>query len=155
MRMAGAFEVAAPRAAVWDAIRDPAVMAGCIPGCESAERVSDDAYRAVIAVKVGPIAARFTILVEVEEEIEPRLLRTRSRGEEGSRASAVNSANILKLSEPAPGRTEVAWSAEAAVTGRLGKYGLGVMRKKAEALSARFVEDFRARVEADAGAAAP
>jgi hypothetical protein len=34
------------------------------------------------------------------------------------------------------------------LTGRLGKYGLGLMRKKAESLSADFVTSFSASVQA-------
>jgi hypothetical protein len=36
------------------------------------------------------------------------------------------------------------------VTGRLGKFGLGMMKKKAEQLGAKFAESFRGKVEAAA-----
>jgi carbon monoxide dehydrogenase subunit G len=147
MRLEGRFPIAAPRAIVWDAIRDPALMARCVPGCELAERIDDTRYRAVVAVKLGPISARFNLVIEIEEEVPPALVRSRARGEEGTRASVLASENELRLTELAPDRTEVDWSAEVSLTGRLGKYGLGIMRKKAESLSADFVRAFAERVE--------
>lgn len=150
MKLEGSFSVAAPRPAVWAAIRDPGVMARCIPGCEMAEQIDDSSYRAVVGVKFGPISARFNLVVEIEEEIAPESVRSRTRGEEGTRASVLSSDNLLTLSEPEPGRTEVVWSADVNLSGRLGKYGLGLMRKKAESLSAEFVRAFSARLEADA-----
>lgn len=148
MKLDGSFRVAAPRAAVWDAIRDPDLMARCIPGCETAERIDDTSYRAVVGVKFGPISARFNLVVEIVEEVAPSLVRSRARGEEGTRASVLSSDNLLTLDEAEPGQTDVAWSADVTLTGRLGKYGLGLMRKKAESLSAEFVRAFAAKVEA-------
>jgi uncharacterized protein len=147
MKLDGSFSVEAPRAAVWEAIRDPGLMARCIPGCESAERIDDARFRAVVGVRVGPIAARFNLVVEIEEEEAPRLVRSRTRGEEGTRASMLTSQNVLTLEETEPGRTDVAWSADVTLSGRLGKYGLGLMKKKAESLSAEFVRAFAAKLE--------
>ena len=152
MKLDGRFEVAAPRIAVWEAIRDPQIMAMCIPGCEAVERITDTAYRAIVSVRLGPIGARFNLVVEIEEEVAPSLVRSRARGEEGTRASVLSSDNVLSLAEPEPGRTEVDWSADVNLTGRLGKYGLGLMKKKAEALSQEFVASFQKRL-ATAGAA--
>ena len=53
----------------------------------------------------------------------------------------------LSLSDDGDGRTRVAWGSEVNVSGRLGKYGLGLMKKKAESLSAEFVSAFSRRVE--------
>lgn len=147
MKLEGAFSVAAAREAVWQDIRDPGVMAQCIPGCALAEQIDASSYRAVVVVKFGPISARFNLVVEVVEEVALELVRTKARGEEGTRASVVSSDNVLTLSEPEPGVTDVTWSAEVQLSGRLGKYGLGLMRKKAESLSAEFVKAFAARLE--------
>src|SRR5690242_6265084 len=43
----------------WSALNDPEVLKACIAGCESLERTGDDAFTAVVAVKVGPVSARF------------------------------------------------------------------------------------------------
>ena len=43
----------------WAALNDPEVLKACIAGCESVERTGDDAFTAVVALKVGPVSARF------------------------------------------------------------------------------------------------
>lgn len=152
MKLDGAFEIAASRPAVWDAIRDPALMARCVPGCEMAEKVGEDRYKALVGVRIGPISARFDMIIEVEEEIENESIRSRASGEEGSRASMLTSHNLLTLRALAPDRTEVRWSADVNISGRLGKYGLGLMKKKVEKLSGEFVTAFARRVETGAAA---
>src|SRR5690606_4206115 len=99
----------------------------------------------------GPISANFNLVIEIEEEIAPESVRSRARGEEGSRASIVSSTNLVSLSEPEPGKTQVDWSTDFNISGRLGKYGLGLMRKKVESLSADFVKAFAAQLEAAHG----
>ena len=59
MELKGERIIPATVEATWAALNDPEVLKGCIAGCESMERTGDDAYQAVVAVKVGPVSARF------------------------------------------------------------------------------------------------
>lgn len=149
MRIEGSFTVAAPCERVFAEITNPALMAGCIPGCEAIEVIDGKTYRARILVEVGPIKARFNLVVEVTEEEAPVRVASVTRGEEGTRASVISSNNELLLA-PAEGGTEVKYVSEVSVTGRLGKFGLGMMKKKAEQLGAKFAETFRGKIEAAA-----
>jgi hypothetical protein len=147
MKLEGNFVVRAARDVVWERIRSPRLMGECIPGCESIEQLDMTSYRAIVSVKIGPIKARFNLVVEVTKEEPPSLVCSRTRGEEGTRASIVTSENLLRLTDVGPAETRVDYSAEVSMTGRLGKYGLGIMQKKAEALSEIFVENFRGKAE--------
>jgi carbon monoxide dehydrogenase subunit G len=147
MRIEDRFVVAAPRQRVWEAIKDPAVVAPCIPGCQSVEVISPTLYKAKIRVQVGPIKADFNVDVEIIAETPPEEVRSRTRGEEGSRASSLSAENTLRLTALGEGETEVFYASEAAVVGRLGKFGLGVMRKKAESLGRDFALAFKQKVE--------
>ncbi|KGF70824.1 hypothetical protein LL06_02740 [Hoeflea sp. BAL378] len=146
MKIEGNFEVDHPRAEVWDKIRDPQVMGGCIPGCDSVEQVDDTSYRVKVSVKVGPIKAHFNLSVEVLEEDPPHTIVSRTSGEEGTRSSVVNSDNVVRLAETGTGGTRVDYIADVSVTGRLGKFGLGIFRKKADQLAEQFVVNFRDRL---------
>jgi hypothetical protein len=147
MKLEGTFVVHAARDAVWDKIRSPAIMGGCIPGCEAIEQIDANSFRAIVGVKIGPITTRFNLIVEVTKEEPPSAVHSRTRGEEGTRASVVTSENLLTLTHVGPAETRVDYSAEVTMTGRLGKFGLGIMQKKANALSEVFVENFRGKAE--------
>lgn len=147
MHIEDRFSVKAPRNLVWRAIRDPSVVAPCVPGCAGVEVVSSSLYKAQVSLQVGPIKAKFNVEVEIISEIEFEEIRTRSRGEEGGRASAVTANNILKLITIDEDQTEIYYAADVSVVGRLGKFGLGMMKKKAEATGREFAATFRERVE--------
>jgi uncharacterized protein len=147
MRIEDRFSIAAPRGRVWQAIRDPDVVASCLPGCREVEVISPTSYKAKIRVQVGPIKADFCVDVEIISEIEPDELRSRSRGEEGGRASSLSSENVLRLSSVDADTTELHYLSDVTVVGRLGKFGLGVMKKKAESLGHDFAVAFKQKIE--------
>ncbi len=147
MRIEDRFVVAAPRERVWVAIKDPSIIAPCIPGCQGVEVVTPTLYKAKIRVQVGPIKADFNVDVEIVSETPPAEIQSRTRGEEGSRASSLSAENTLRLIALAESETEVFYASEATVVGRLGKFGLGVMKKKAESLGRDFAAAFKQRLE--------
>jgi carbon monoxide dehydrogenase subunit G len=151
MKLEHAFDVAADQETVWTLIRDPARMVPCVPGCEECEQVGDDEYRAKVTVSVGPIKASFNLTIDIVEEHPPTLLVSRSRGEEGSRASVVKSDNELRLEALPDGGTRISYAAEVEISGRLGRYGAGMMKKIATRLAGKFEESFQTMAEAEAG----
>ena len=65
MEMNGERRIEAPRETVWQGLNDPEVLRHSIPGCESVERTGEDSFQARVAVKLGPMAAKFTGKVQL------------------------------------------------------------------------------------------
>src|SRR5690349_19472931 len=59
MDFTGEERIAAPRDVVWAALNDPEIMRGCIPGCQSIERLSPGTFEAMIKVKFSLLSATF------------------------------------------------------------------------------------------------
>ena len=147
VRIEDRFIVMAPRDRVWVAITDPNVVALCVPGCRAVTVSSPTLYKAQIRVQLGVIKADFNVEVELTEQRPPEELRSRTRGEEGSRASSISADNTLRLLARSDAETEVYYASDVSIVGRLGKFGLGVMRKKAESLGREFAAAFKAKIE--------
>ncbi len=145
MQVDGSITIAAPRALVWQRLNDCAVMQACLPGCERAEETEPGCYRVVVAVKLGPIKARFNLVIEITESEAPERLACRTRGEEGSRASQLTAESEVRLQALSEAETEIVYYSEISLVGRLGKFGLGVMRKKADQLAAAFASNLQAQ----------
>ena len=137
MQIDESFVVAAPVERVWAFITDPERVGPCIPGCRGIEVTGPGAYKAVVEVKVGPIKATFNLDIEVTDETPPTFAASTTRGEEGTRASLLVAHNTLALGA-VDGGTEVCCTSDVSLTGRLGNFGLGVMKKKAKALAGEF-----------------
>ena len=55
MEIADEITLPAPRAGVYAALNDIAILKACIPGCESLERESDTKLVAKVTLKIGPV----------------------------------------------------------------------------------------------------
>jgi carbon monoxide dehydrogenase subunit G len=147
MKIEDSFTIAVPIADVWTAIIDPNVVGPCIPGCRAIEILGPDKYRAEVAVAFGPIKTTFNVTVEVSEMVAPERVVSVTRGEEGTRASLLTANNLLALRALDGQTTEVAYSSEVSLVGRLGKFGLGIMKKRAKETGDAFAQAFRTRLE--------
>ncbi len=148
MKIDERFIVNAPIARVWAFINDPEQIGPCVPGCGAIELIGARRYRASVRLAVGPIKTVFTVEVEVTEETPPERLASVTRGEEGGRASSLTANSLLALTPLDGDATEVHYESEVSVVGRLGKFGLGVMRKKVKSLGEAFAAALKERVEA-------
>jgi carbon monoxide dehydrogenase subunit G len=118
-------------------------MAGCVPGVQSVEVLSDTEYLASIKVKISFISANFKIKTTVLETRPPNYLRCEGTGEDSSVASSLKQTTEMFLTQQ-QGGTEIRIKTHAEVFGRLGSFGLSVMKTKAD----RMWEDFGANLAA-------
>ncbi|KRB99903.1 4-hydroxybenzoyl-CoA reductase [Hydrogenophaga sp. Root209] len=142
----------APPARVWALLLDPNAMGACVPGMESIEVVSDDEYVAVMKVKMAFISARFKLKTRIVERDEPRYLHAEGTGEDASVASSLKQNSEMWLGEREGGGTTLRMKVRVDVLGRMGTFGLGVMKTKADRMWDEFGVNAAARL---AGAAAP
>lgn len=133
---------------VYARLLDPALLAQCIPGCESLEQLDEARYRAGVAIEMAGVSARFNLIVELTHREPPRLIHCLTRGEEGSRASQLSAHSEITLIPVDADSTCVKYMSEVNLTGRLGRFALGVMKKKAQAMGDAFAGNLRARLEA-------
>lgn len=146
MLIDGQFTVAAPPQALMRHLFDARLMAECLPGCESLEALDADRYRAVVGVALAGVKARFELNVEVVRR-EALAVWATTRGEEGGNASQLQAENRITL-EPVAQGTLLKYESEVSVTGRLGRFALGMMKKKAQALGDEFAQNLQSRLAA-------
>jgi carbon monoxide dehydrogenase subunit G len=84
MKLVGDIIIAAPRQAVFDALRDARLFAACVDGVRDLQEVDATHYRAVMETRVAYIKFKFDVAVEVTR-IEPR---SRRRSKEPRTASS-------------------------------------------------------------------
>jgi uncharacterized protein len=147
VKIEGSFNVRAPIERVWTLITDPDQVATCLPGCEKVEVTGPNTYKASIKVALGPIKTTFDVIVELTEQQAPSFAASLTRGDEGGRASTLTARSELRLKALDADNTEVSYSSDVSIFGRLGRYGLGMMKKKAESLAGDFAKAFGARAE--------
>jgi carbon monoxide dehydrogenase subunit G len=144
MDLKGEQSIAAPRDTVWAALNDPDVLRRCIPGCQSLEKIADDRMRAIVAVKVGPIGARFTGEVVLSDLDPPNGYRIEGEGQ-GGQAGFAKGGALVRLRDDGGG-TRLTYEASAQVGGKLAQLGGAIIDATAKQMAAAFFK--RLSVEA-------
>lgn len=133
-------------AQVWATLLDPVVMGQCVPGMQSIEVVSPTEYRSVMAIKIAFVSAKFRIRTNVVEQRAPQYLKSEGVGEDASVASSFKQSSEMFLSARPDGGTDLRMLVRVDVLGRLGTFGLNVMKTKADRLWDEFGANLAARL---------
>jgi len=156
MDMTGERLIPAPRARVWEALNNPDVLKAAIPGCESMEKLGDNELKATAAVKIGPIAARFTGKVKLLDLDPPNSYRIEGEGQGGVAGFAKGGA-VVRLVDDGAG-TLLSYDVKAQVGGKIAQLGARLIDATAKQMADAFFNNFSAAVmagEPEAGEAAP
>ena len=144
MDMRGERRIAAPRQSVWDALNDTEVLKACIPGCESLERVGEHDLKATAAIKIGPIAARFSGLVHLTDLDPPNSYRIAGEGQGGVAGFAKGGANV-RLTDDGEG-TLLSYDVKAQVGGKIAQLGARLIDATSKQMADMFFDRFTAAV---------
>lgn len=135
MKLEGSFVVARPIREVWLILNDPEVLRKAIPGCEELVPTAFG-YTARAAVSIGPVKARFSGDVRIEERIENRSLKLVGEGS-GGVAGFIKGEAIVVLSEH-PHGCEVDYSSEIGIGGKLAQLGSRLIASTSRKLAEQF-----------------
>lgn len=137
--------IASPPDAIWPLLRDPAVVAGCIPGAELSADSEDGVWRGSIRVKFGPTVAQFRGEAKLEFDDQTQRVTIDGRGIDGRGASRALANSVVELhGEHA---TTMKVTGEFTVTGPLEPFVNAGGVHVARALLSEFCNNIAAAVE--------
>ena len=144
------FTVQAPVAKVWAFLRDPEQVARCIPGTESIEVIDDRHYRVVAGARVSFLSVSFAMNVTVTEIDEPARLVSIAEGLDARIKERVKLRSTLTLESRGAEATDVSYSIDLALFGKLASLGFAVIKGKAGQMAADVAACIKTRLEAAA-----
>ncbi len=134
MEIDKSLRIAASPERIWTILLDPQAMATCVPGMQSVEIISPDEYAAVMQVKIAFVSAKFKLHTRIVERREPLFLKVEGTGEDASVASSLKQVTELTLTPCDDGSTDLRIQVKVDLLGRMGSFGLSVMKTKADRL---------------------
>lgn len=144
MNMDGEQLIPADIETVWRGLNDEAVLKAAIPGCETLTRTSPTGFTATVAIKIGPVKAKFAGEVELSDLDPPNGYRLSGKGSGGIAGFAQGGATV-RLS-PAPGGTALSYAVDAQVGGKLAQLGARLIDATARKLAGEFFQRFADRL---------
>src|SRR5450755_1899198 len=152
MELSGERLIPATIAATWAALNDPETLKACIAGCETLERVGDDGFVAVVAMKIGPVSARFRGNLKLTNVTAPSGYTINFDGQGGVAGFGKGSADVALTAVDAE-KTELAYIARATVGGKMAQIGSRLIDATAAKITEDFFKAFEAQLQAKVPAA--
>ncbi len=145
MEQTGEYRIQAGLDEVWAGLNDPDVLADCIDGCQSMEKVADDRFETSVKAKVGPVSATFQAVLELKDVNAPTsyTIDANVKGGAAGFGKGTAAVQLAPDSEDATA-TRLNYTVTANVGGKLAQVGQrlidGAARKMADDFFAAFGE---------------
>ena len=147
MDMQGNRLLAVSQQQAWDSLNDPEILKMCIPGCEKFELVTENEYAVTVAVKIGPVSAKFNGKVKLADIQAPVSYALQFEAQ-GGVAGFGQGESKVELT-PHAGGCELKYTVHSKVGGKIAQLGQrlidGVAKSLAEDFFKRFEEALRAK----------
>jgi|TARA_B100000768_G_scaffold85360_1_gene80681 hypothetical protein len=141
MEMTGEYKIPAKRSEVWKALNNPDILKECIPGCTELEAIDAQHLKATVALKIGPVSAKFKGEVELSDIIEPKSYRIYGEGKGGAAGFAKGGANV-DLEELDENNTVLRYEVDAKIGGKLAQLGSRLIDSTSKKLAGKFFDNF-------------
>ena len=147
LQTSGQVRVDVDRATAFDFVGDPVRLAQCIPGCRDLREVSPGRYSAVLTNEVAFITLSFKLIVEVVKVEPTSAIEAKITGETIGLVGRVVANAVLQVSEAGPSQTDIRYTANVGISGKLGGLGEPVFRAKSAEVAREFGANLKAAIE--------
>ena len=151
MEMQGTRQLAVTQQQAWDALNDPEVLKLCIPGCDKVEASGENQYTIGMALKIGPVSAKFGGKIALADIVAPQSYTIVFEGQGGVAGFGKGSAKVNLV--PNAEGCELQYGVQAQVGGKVAQLGQRLIDGAAKSLSEDFFKRFDAEMRKRHGAA--
>ena len=140
MDMQGNRQLAATQEQAWAALNNPDILKACIPGCEKFELTEENNYNVGVALRIGPVAAKFSGTVKLMD-IQPPHSYALQFEAQGGVAGFGKGESKVTLTPNAEG-CELSYTVHSKVGGKIAQLGQRLIDGAAKSLAEDFFKRF-------------
>lgn len=141
MDMQGSRTLAVTQQQAWDALNNPEVLKRCIPGCDKFEASGDNRYTVGVAIKIGPVSAKFSGSVQLNDIVPPHSYALQFDAQGG--VAGFGKGDCKVELKPLDAGCELHYTVHSRIGGKLAQMGQRLIDGAAKSLT----EDFFSRFE--------
>jgi len=163
MEMLGNRRLGITQQQAWEALNDPETLKKCIPGCDKFELTGDNQYSVALAVKIGPVSAKFNGKVALSDIVAPDGYKLTFEGQGGVAGFAKGSSSVTLRpldgaaaatptgggadAAPPPAGCELDYTVQAQVGGKIAQLGQRLIDGAAKSTADDFFKRFEAEMQ--------
>ena len=146
MEMQASRTLAVSQQQAWEALNDPEVLKLCIPGCDKVEPTGENQYSVAMALKIGPVSAKFAGKITLSDIVPPESYNIAFDGSGGVAGFGKGNAQVklVPLPDDAAGQAscELHYTVHASVGGKIAQLGQRLIDGAAKSMAEDFFKRF-------------
>lgn len=146
MEMQASRTLAVSQQQAWEALNDPEVLKLCIPGCDKVEPTGDNQYAVAMALKIGPVSAKFAGKITLSDIVPPESYDIAFDGSGGVAGFGKGNAQVKLVPVPIDGAgqasCELHYTVHASVGGKIAQLGQRLVDGAAKTMAEDFFKRF-------------
>jgi len=153
MKVEGEISVDAPRDVVFSRLSDARFFASCIDGVSDLTEIDPTHYSASFATKIAYMRFNFKVNVEMSRVVPPEEIEAKVEGAPLGAVGRLTASAATRLTE-VDGKTDIHYTVDTTLTGKLGSIGQPVLKAKAKEMEKQFAQRLTAAFAGGAAEAA-
>jgi len=150
VKISGTHSLPVPQQRAYDLLQDPVVLAKCMPGCDTLEKIAEHEYHMKMKMMLASVSGLFDGKVRIADLQPTSSFRLIVEG--SGKIGFMKGDGLLTLS-PAGGGTEVQYDGSVEVGGTIAAVGQRLLDTTARMIIKRFFEKLVSEIAASADAA--
>ena len=146
MEMQASRTLAVSQQQAWEALNDPEVLKLCIPGCDKVEPTGENQYSVAMALKIGPVSAKFAGKITLSDIVPPESYNIAFDGSGGVAGFGKGNAQVKLVPLPADAAgqasCELHYTVHASVGGKIAQLGQRLIDGAAKTMAEDFFKRF-------------
>ena len=146
MEMQASRTLAVSQQQAWEALNDPEVLKLCIPGCDKVEPTAENQYSVAMALKIGPVSAKFAGKITLSDIVPPESYNIAFEGSGGVAGFGKGNAQVKLVPLPADAAgqasCELHYTVHASVGGKIAQLGQRLIDGAAKSMAEDFFKRF-------------
>jgi carbon monoxide dehydrogenase subunit G len=136
MQLSGNQILQASPSAIWEMLLDPDILARVVPGVSSLEKISDNTFRSILQVKIGPVSGSFSGNLQLEDLAEP--ISFTLKAQQNSKIGNASAVVRIQLDAVDNMHTAIVFDGDVKISGMLASMGQRVLGGVANTLTKQF-----------------
>ena len=140
MKISGSYVVPIPRERAYDLLQDPAILAKCMPGTDSLQKVGDAEYEMKMKMAIASISGLFAGKIRISDPNKPDSFKLIVEGT--GKIGFVKGEGVLNLAPQNGTTTEVKYDGEVQVGGTIAAVGQRLLDTTSKMIIKKFFQKF-------------
>jgi uncharacterized protein len=145
MKLTGTHILNAPSSRLWEILMDTHSLARVVPGISSLEKLSDNSFKSVLNIKLGPVSGSFSGNLQLEDIADQKSFVLKAQ--QKSKIGNVNANIKIEMKPVDDQQTTIVFDGDAQLSGLLASMGQRVIGGVSDSMTKQFFKNLEKEIE--------